>query len=186
MLHMARPHDAMQTYQKALDLNKAQNGTRERLVILRLFAEACIEAGCLVDALNTYEEIYILAGFLKIPPSKIIGWYRELARQCEIRQLLCLMITQPTSRKLTQYHSQASLLLIWTLRFSRDFWISECFSDVFTMCIWPKVYVWAIMLSKSVSVLWTDETFWPLSIFRNMTATVKPHEMKEFFLGVDF
>ncbi|OWA52084.1 hypothetical protein BV898_16547 [Hypsibius exemplaris] len=106
MSTLARPHDAVQTYQKALDLNKAHNGTRERLVILRDLAEAHIQAGGLVEALTTYEEIVIVSGLLKLGPAKAIGWYRELARQCEIRQVLLLLIVEASPGRLSPYHAQ--------------------------------------------------------------------------------
>ncbi|XP_055358007.1 uncharacterized protein LOC129602862 [Paramacrobiotus metropolitanus] len=105
MLKLARPHDAIQTFLKALDLNKAQNGTRERLVILRSLADAYIQASCLVDALNTYEEICVLAGFLKTAPGKLPGYYHKLAQKCETRQILLLLITEPTPKKMSHYHS---------------------------------------------------------------------------------
>ena len=106
MLHLVRPEDAVQTLQKALELNKTQNGTRERLVILRTLADAQIQAGLLVDALLTYEEIVMVSGVLKHGASKVIGWYRELARQCEIRQVLILLIVEPTPPKMSPFHKQ--------------------------------------------------------------------------------
>lgn len=98
MVRLCRSHDAVQTYQKALDLNKSQNGTRERLVILRCLANAQIQAGLLADSLTTYEEILVISGVLKTAPIKILGWYQDLARSCEVRQLLILLIVEPSSR----------------------------------------------------------------------------------------
>lgn len=106
MTLLARPHDAVQTYQKALDVNKGHNGTRERLTILRALADAHIQAGGLVEALATYEEMMIVSGSLKSTPAKVIGWHRELARQCEIRQVLILLIVEASPAKLSPYHSQ--------------------------------------------------------------------------------
>jgi hypothetical protein len=106
MTLLARPHDAVQTYQKALDVNKGHNGTRERLVILRALADAHIQAGGLVEALTTYEEMIMVSGVLKLGPGKVIGWYRQLARQCEIRQILILLIVEATPAKLSPFHTQ--------------------------------------------------------------------------------
>ena len=48
----------------------------------------------------------IVSGSLKSTPAKVIGWHRELARQCEIRQILILLIVEASPAKLSPYHSQ--------------------------------------------------------------------------------
>ncbi|GAU95339.1 hypothetical protein RvY_06973 [Ramazzottius varieornatus] len=113
MLHLARPEDAVKTLHKALELNKTQNGTRERLVVLRTLADVQTQAGLLVDALLTYEEIIMVSGVLKHGPAKVIGWYRELARQCEIRQVLILLIVEPMPAKMSPFHKQ---MMEWYLK----------------------------------------------------------------------